>query len=289
MKNPHETLTKKLSPLDFLFGLFHFPLSDQDQESQDKNTFAFLGLGIIIILVSLAVMNNTLASLLLAKKNNFPLLFLGLNTITSVFVHGDMGHLMGNMKYFFLMAPFIEKRIGSSNLILLFFGGNFVGALLTFVHMKSYQISPMSIGASAGTSALLAYAACTSFEKKITLFKTLELPRYTLLIFLFTFITRDINGLANMGSKIGHWAHIGGYVGGFLFWVIYQTPKYPLVDLATISKNHLMNFLIIAFFPVIFFFLKKKHVYGIVILLLAFKSYYMSTIVCFIIYYADSR
>ncbi len=134
---------------------------------------------------------------------------------TSMFLHGGIVHLGGNMLYLWIFGNNIEDVLGRKRFILFYFSSGLAAALFQLLYDPSSTI-PM-IGASGAISGILgAYLLLFPYARVKTLIfilifiKIVELPAVVLLtIWFFMQILFSQEGVA-------WYAHVGGFVFGLL-------------------------------------------------------------------------
>jgi membrane associated rhomboid family serine protease len=262
--------------------LYHSILSDAE-ETKGPLPIGSLVLGIAIIVTSIVLFEYPVLKYLFAKKHKYPLLFAGLNNITSAFVHGSTTHLYSNMFFYFLTAPLIERKIGTINFLTLFFLGCIAAGFFSYVKLGSSN--GLSIGASAGISSMLLYFALISFSKRIRIFNLFNIPGYLFVAPVILFVIGDYVSAKRAISRVNHWAHIGGYFSAALFYAQYMFPKKNIVN-TNYLKNNFKSFLLMAFFPPLWMLLKKEYVYTGVTTFVMFKSINMAYFLGIIIFIA---
>jgi membrane associated rhomboid family serine protease len=131
--------------------------------------------------------------------------------VTYMFLHGGVGHLFFNMLSLFFFGPRVEARIGSRDFVRLYLLSGLGGALLSFL------LAPHSpvIGASGAVfGIMLAFARFWPHEK-IFLWGVLPVPARILVTGLAAIAI--YSGFSGAGAGIAHFAHLGGFAGGWLF------------------------------------------------------------------------
>lgn len=140
--------------------------------------------------------------------------------ITYAFLHGSPFHLLVNIMGLWFTGPLLEEMLGEVCYLGLFFGGALVGGLLqTLVSHEG-----VLIGASGAVCALLVGFA--------TLLPRLEITALIFFIIPVRMKASTLGWLVIVGSflfwlfgierGIGHLAHLGGGVAGFVICRIYQ-------------------------------------------------------------------
>lgn len=146
-----------------------------------------------------------------------------LSVLSSMFLHGNWGHLIGNMLYLSIFGSSLERWLGRRRLLLLYFlGGLGAHALSGLVMLKS----PLpAVGASGAIAALLgAYllhyprVRILTFVPVLIFFPILRIPAWLSLIWWF--VQQYISALLQSYEETlyqggtGWWAHLGGFMVG---------------------------------------------------------------------------
>jgi len=131
--------------------------------------------------------------------------------VTYMFLHGGLMHLLFNMLALFFFGPRVEDRILSRQFAILYFLSGITGALLSVIFSAGSPI----IGASGGVfGVMLAFAYFWPHEK-IFLWGVLPVPARMLVILTTVFALWS--GFGGLRGGIAHFAHLGGYLGAFLY------------------------------------------------------------------------
>ena len=139
--------------------------------------------------------------------------------ITSMFMHGGIAHIIGNMIFLFVFGDNIEDRYGRIKYILIYIGW---GALAALAHsafaLSSGQGDIPAVGASGAISGILgAYLVMYPRAKIFTVIMAFFLytVRIPVLIYIpFWFVMQVIFTLIGDTSGVAYLAHIGGFVAG---------------------------------------------------------------------------
>jgi membrane associated rhomboid family serine protease len=131
--------------------------------------------------------------------------------VTYMFLHGDLMHLLFNMLALFFFAPRVEERIFSRPFAILYFLSGITGALLSVVFSPGSPI----IGASGGVFGVMLAFAWFWPHEKIFIWGVLPVPARVLVI--LTTVLALWSGFGGVGGGIAHFAHLGGYLGAFLY------------------------------------------------------------------------
>lgn len=144
--------------------------------------------------------------------------------LSSIFLHGSWLHLIGNMWALWLFGDNIEDRLGSLRFLLFYL---FTGIVAGAVHVLTNPGGMVpAIGASGAIAGVMgAYFLLYPTARVITLFPIFFIPFFVeipaLLYLGGWFLTQLFGGAVSFlgggqAGGIAWWAHIGGFIGGFL-------------------------------------------------------------------------
>ena len=105
--------------------------------------------------------------------------------LTSGFLHVDMMHLIFNMLTLWFFAPVVINHLGNFSFVLIYVGSLVFGSLLTMLFHKN-DYSYRAVGASGAVTGIL----------------------------------YSIYGMRAKNDNIGHTAHFGGAIGGYMITLI---------------------------------------------------------------------
>lgn len=144
---------------------------------------------------------------------------------TSMFLHAGWLHLGGNMLYLWVFGDNIEDKLGHTRYVFFYLICGLISSGL-YVYVDPHSTVP-TIGASGAISGVLgAYLLLFPKARVLTVIPILiflqfvELP--ALIVLGLWFVLQFFSGLASLGYQtaeaggIAWWAHIGGFVGGFI-------------------------------------------------------------------------
>jgi membrane associated rhomboid family serine protease len=165
-------------------------------------------------------------------------LFKPFQLVTHLFLHdtSGLGHILGNMFALWMFGTPLENRWGSQRFLLFYFVTGFGAAALhlgvnyweyvqafnlhaatgsgeALYFLQSLEMTP-TVGASGAVFGLLLGFGMMYPNQQIYLYFLLPIKaKYFVAIYgLFELF----NGVANSGSSIAHFAHVGGMIFGFL-------------------------------------------------------------------------
>lgn len=132
--------------------------------------------------------------------------------LSSGFLHADFGHLIFNMITLYFFAPVVIGYLGSLSFVIIYFGSLIFGSLLTIVfHKKDYNYR--AIGASGAVTGVLYSAILLQPDMMLGIFFVIPMPAY---VFGILYLLYSIYGMKAKNDNIGHTAHFGGAIGGYL-------------------------------------------------------------------------
>lgn len=155
--------------------------------------------------------------------------------ITSVFMHGSLMHLAGNMVFLWVFADNIESTIGSRRFIGFYLLGGIV-ASLSHILTDTNSLVP-SLGASGAIAACLGTYLVMFPRSKVKLFAFFLMFRIPAFFFLGIWIIQQlVPGVTSLqgadSGGVAWWAHIGGFAFGIIAGLYFRTtyPKVRLVN-----------------------------------------------------------
>ncbi len=137
--------------------------------------------------------------------------------ISSGFLHVDWLHLGFNMYALYLFGKVVDSSFGTLNFVLIYFASLLAGSMYSlYQHKKEPYYS--AVGASGAVSGVI--------FSSIMLYPSMELimlpipipiPGY---VFGIGYLLYSIYGMKNQVGNIGHSAHLGGAIGGYLITLV---------------------------------------------------------------------
>jgi rhomboid family protein len=141
--------------------------------------------------------------------------------LTCMFLHGGLGHILGNMWFLYIFGDNVEDRLGHIRFTLFYL---FAGAVAGLAQVAVTPDSAIpTIGASGAISGVLgAYLITYPHARVLSIvpigffFPLLEIPAYVFLIVWFGI--QLVSGLISDPGQggVAFWAHIGGFVVGLV-------------------------------------------------------------------------
>jgi len=135
-----------------------------------------------------------------------PISFLGKpwTIVTSLFVHGGIGHLIANMITLFFFGRFLCMLVGKTNFLTVYFAGGILGSIFYLILGPPFSIA---VGASGAVFALGGVLAVMRPKLKVFVFPIpVPLPLWAAVIGGFLVLS--------LFPQIAWQAHLGGLVYG---------------------------------------------------------------------------
>ncbi len=155
-----------------------------------------------------------------------------LTSLTSMFMHGSWAHLLGNMLFLWIFGNNVEDALGRVRYLLFYLAGGLAATaaqtVVTLGWGSAQDAAIPNVGASGAVSAVLgAYLLLLPRAKVLTVifFVLREVPAVFFLGIWFLF--QLVDGSAALmspqeGGGVAFFAHIGGFVFGFLLVKLVQ-------------------------------------------------------------------
>jgi len=156
---------------------------------------------------------------------------------TSMFLHGGLFHVGGNMLYLWIFGDNVEDRMGHGR-FLAFYVLCGTAAALTQVFTSPDSTVPM-VGASGAIAGVMgAYFVLYPRSRIVTLiplfffFQIVEIPA---IFFLgIWFVMQFLSGVGSIAASatggVAFWAHIGGFVAGVGGVLLFRRPERQRVE-----------------------------------------------------------
>jgi membrane associated rhomboid family serine protease len=155
-----------------------------------------------------------------------------LTLLTSMFMHGGIAHIFGNMLFLFVFGDNIEDRLGHFRYGIFYLvcgvlaGLSHVFATAAFASNEASLLVP-SLGASGAISGVLgAYILLFPTNRVIVLLGWFAMPMPAFVAIGLWFVFQLISGLGVLGSGsqaggVAYAAHIGGFIAGLVLIKIF--------------------------------------------------------------------
>ena len=136
--------------------------------------------------------------------------------LSSGFLHVDIAHLAFNMIALYSFGGVLISHFGPLSFLLIYFASLLFGNLLTLYFNKE-NFNYRAVGASGAVTGVL-YATILLYPDMgiYIFFIPIAVPAY---IFGFLYLMYSIYGMKSQNDNIGHTAHIGGAIAGYVLTI----------------------------------------------------------------------
>ena len=157
-----------------------------------------------------------------------------LTPLTSMFLHGGWGHLIGNAIFFWVFGNNIEDSMGPWRFLAFYL---ICGLAAAATHVLLSPTSPVpTVGASGAISGILgAYLILYPRVRVNMLFifiifiRVFPIPAWLVLIYWFftqVFLALpELTEVPKVSGGIAVWAHIGGFIAGMVLIKFFERPR----------------------------------------------------------------
>jgi membrane associated rhomboid family serine protease len=171
----------------------------------------------------------------LGGSSVYPLPAVVIPFFTSLFLHGSLMHVIGNMWFLYIFGDNVEDYLGHFK-YLVFYMITGVIAMGTHIAMNLHSTAP-AVGASGAIAGVLgAYFILYPRARVLTWFFVFVVwvPAWIILgyWFVLNFLSGTATALAVQGQNMGgvaFWAHVGGFISGALLVKVFgeRRLRYP--------------------------------------------------------------
>lgn len=136
---------------------------------------------------------------------------------SSAFLHADIAHLVFNMLTLYFFAPVVITYFNSLTFLIVYAVSLIFGSLFSLYFHRN-EFNYRAIGASGAVTGVLYAAILLQPDMSLYLFFIpIPIPAY---LFGIGYLLYSIYGMRAKSDNIGHSAHFGGAVGGYLITII---------------------------------------------------------------------
>ena len=185
-------------------------------------TYGILGINILVFIgqILLSISDPDLGTAIIYTFGFVPAKFSIITIITSMFIHGGLAHIIGNMWFLWLFGDNVESVLGHLKYFLFYMVCGIGAALGQFLISTSSQV-PM-VGASGAIAGILG-AYMIQFPKArvhvlviLIFITTIAVPAQ--IVLGLWFLMQLTGGLGTLGMDttggVAWFAHVGGFISG---------------------------------------------------------------------------
>jgi membrane associated rhomboid family serine protease len=201
-------------------------------------TIALIAINVLVFLFELSLGRDVDAFTL--YWGLVPAAFSWVTVLTSMFLHGGVLHVAGNMLYLWIFGDNVEDRMGHGRFLVFYLLCGVAAALAQTITAPD-SVVPM-VGASGAIAGVMgAYFVLYPKSRIVTLiplfffFQVIEVP--AILFLGIWFLMQFISGLGSIvtvtgqsGGGVAFWAHVAGFVAGISGVVVFRRPERQRVE-----------------------------------------------------------
>jgi rhomboid family protein len=234
-----------------------FPIHDDTERIHGRPyvNYSLIAINIIIfvweITISAFFTNEQVVTEIFSTYGVIPRFFLSgdwISAITSMFIHGGVAHIAGNMVFLFVFGDNIEDRFGRVKYLLIYISWGIVASIVHSLYAVNTGSGLVpAVGASGAISGVLgAYLVMFPRAKIFTIIMAFFITtvRIPALAFIpFWFILQIIFALIGpSGGGVAYLAHIGGFIVGMATGYAWKflSSHYGL-GLSSLKKNPVLR------------------------------------------------
>ncbi|NLT38745.1 MAG: rhomboid family intramembrane serine protease [Methanomassiliicoccus sp.] len=142
---------------------------------------------------------------------------------TSMFVHYDFAHVIGNMLFLFFLGNPLETRIGKGRFALVYFVSGIVGSMMAALYFIIIEPAPaiFMMGASGAISGVVGTFLVLYPRDEIPMFVgPIFLPRVPIWVSALSWVILGIFLVLLLPSNVSWQAHLGGFIAGMLIGLV---------------------------------------------------------------------
>jgi membrane associated rhomboid family serine protease len=201
-------------------------------------TITLIALNVVVFLFQLLLSERAMEAFIFAF-GVVPAQLSILSIFTSMFVHGGLAHLAGNMLFLWIFGDNVEDRLGHGRFIVFYLLCG-VAAALAQVTLNPESLVPM-VGASGAIAGVMgAYLVLYPRSRVLMLFPfpvfLFELPAIAFLgVWFFAQFLNGVNQLPifeqdAISGGVAFWAHVMGFIAGVFLVVLMRRPERTRVE-----------------------------------------------------------
>jgi len=170
-----------------------------------------------------------------------PAAFSWVAVLTSMFLHGGVMHVGGNMLFLWIFGDNVEDRMGHGRFVVFYLLCG-TAAALAQTAMEPDSVVPM-VGASGAVAGIMgAYFVLYPHSRIVTLvpiFFFLHIMEIPAIVFLgIWFVLQFVSGVGSIAAATGDqpaggiafWAHVAGFVAGVSGVIVFRRPERQRVE-----------------------------------------------------------
>ncbi|HWR71182.1 MAG TPA: rhomboid family intramembrane serine protease [Dehalococcoidia bacterium] len=143
--------------------------------------------------------------------------------VTSLFVHADLFHILGNMVTLYFFGTYLTMLVGETKFLAIYFLGGLLGNVFYILYALYAPWGDANIGVVGASGAVFAIGGALAVLRpnlKVLVFFIIPMPLWAAVIGGFLLLT-----LISAGLNIAWEAHLGGLVLGLIAGFLFRNNK----------------------------------------------------------------
>lgn len=136
--------------------------------------------------------------------------------LAALFIHANVLHLFGNMLFMFVFGNTLEKTVGASKLLAVFFTGGLISFVVGMLFM------PRGAGMLGASAAIFALAGCVMLVRPLRFSWLFLAPQGLIAIIYFIYnvvVAYEKSRIPGYDPQVAYVAHIIGFLTGIPFGI----------------------------------------------------------------------
>lgn len=154
-----------------------------------------------------------------------------LTLLTSMFMHGGIAHLAGNMLYLWIFGDNLENRMGHGRYLVFYLLTGIIASLSHVLFTQFTGADPLipSLGASGAISGVMGGYLLLYPTRRVNALLgwfIIAIPSWVALgLWIVLQVVSGFGSLGGQGDGVAYAAHIGGFVAGFVLVKLFDRGK----------------------------------------------------------------
>jgi len=206
-----------------------FPLHDESAKHRKKPYFTIILIAINVLIFIFTFFSADFENEIIWEYGAIPDQILEgkslLTLITSMFLHGGVMHLVGNMWFLWVFGDNIEHHLGKIKYIIFYFLTGIIAALIHIYTIPAEYMNIPTIGASGAISGILGGYAILFPKNRIRAFIWFYFRPIFFYVPAFIYVgIWFLYQLLYLGTPtmIAYMAHIGGFISGIILIKLFK-------------------------------------------------------------------
>lgn len=141
---------------------------------------------------------------------------------TSMFIHFDPLHLLGNMLFLYIFGDNIEDAFGHLRYLVFYTVCGLAASFTYIISLQSFFPNEAVIGASGAISGVLgAYLVLYPKARILALVFWMIVPIPAIIFLGLWFLMQWFYVIFEVGGMVAYWAHIGGFIAGIVLALVF--------------------------------------------------------------------